>query len=257
MNTVKTEIGYCTTEQIFVRGHDLSRDLIGKIDFIDMMMLTILARRCKPGEREMINAILVTVMDHGLTPSAMAARLTYLSAPEAPQAAIAAGLLGAGSVFLGAMENTSAVLRTLVAKASDDQRTPDSVALEYYRARRSERQVVFGLGHNIHRHGDPRVPVLREVSRSNGFHGPHWNMLEALERASQAEGGSHLPINAGGAVGAMIADMGLPVAMARGLALVARCAGLVAHVVEEQDAPVGAALWRLVLQQDERNQIGD
>jgi len=257
MTTIKTEIGYCSTERIYVRGHDLANDLIGKIDFIDMMMLVVLGRVSKENERDMLNAILVSVMDHGMTPSALSARLTYLGAPEAQQAAVAAGLLGAGSVFLGAMENATSMLRELVAglpeNASDEQLR--DAALHCYKERRAARLAVFGLGHNIHVDGDPRIPALREVSQRCGYYGAHWRALEHLEGASAASGKRHLPINAAGAIGAMVADMQLPSSMARGLALISRCAGLIGHIVEEQSSPTAQAVWDLVLRQDPRNAL--
>ncbi|WP_395067936.1 citryl-CoA lyase [Paraburkholderia silvatlantica] len=257
MNAIKTEIGYCTTERIFVRGRDLADELIGKIDFIDMIMLVVLGRACEGNERDMLNAILVAVTDHGLTPSAVAARLTYLGAPEAQQAAIAAGLLGAGSVFLGAMQNATLLLREIAAEAGDAAAEPAlrDAAARAYLARRAVRQSVYGLGHNIHVNGDPRIEALREVSRRNGYYGVHWRVLEHLQQASATHGRRALPINAAGAVGAMVADMNLPVPMARGLALIGRCAGLVGHVLEETAQPMGAALWDLVLRQDPRNAV--
>lgn len=255
MPTIKTEIGYCTTERIYVRGHDLADELIGKIDFIDMMLLVILGRRSEGNERDMLNAILVTVTDHGLTPSAMAARLTYLGAPEAQQAAVAAGLLGAGSVFLGAMENVTLMLRNMVQSLPTSPIDADfnAAAAALCQAKREQREAVFGLGHNIHISGDPRIPTLREVSQRNGYYGAHWRALEALEAAASNAHGKRLPINAAGAVGAMVADMNLPATMARGLALIGRCAGLIGHILEEQSAPISADLWDLVLEQDPRN----
>lgn len=257
MNPVKTEIGYCTTERIYVRGHDLANELIGKIDFIDMMMLAVLGRTPSANERDMLNAILVSIMDHGLTPSSISARLTYLGAPEAPQAAVAAGLLGAGSVFLGAMENTTLMLRDLVASQPQDggDEQLKSAAIQLYKDRRAAKQPIFGLGHNIHANGDPRIPALREVSQRNGYYGVHWRALEHLEAASGALGKRRLPMNAAGAIGAMVADMDLPASMARGLALISRCAGLIGHILEEQNAPAAAAIWNLVLRQDPRNAV--
>jgi len=255
MSAIRTDIGYCTTERIYVRDHDLADELIGKIDFIDMMMLVILGRRSQGNERDMVNAILVTVTDHGLTPSAMAARLTYLGAPEAQQAAVAAGLLGAGSVFLGAMENATLMLRNVVQSLPPNPVDADfnAAAAALYKTKSEQRQAVFGLGHNIHLNGDPRIPALREVSKRNGFYGQHWRALEALEEVAFNERGKRLPINAAGAVGAMVADMDLPASMARGLALIGRCAGLIGHVLEEQSSPISADLWDLVLEQDPRN----
>ncbi|KCV32136.1 hypothetical protein L489_5571, partial [Bordetella bronchiseptica 00-P-2730] len=107
---VKTEIGYTTPERITVRGKDLANELLGQVDFVDMMLMTIFGHLPSAAEKTMVNHILVTACDHGLTPSAMSARLTYLGAPEAMQAAVAAGLLGAGSVFLGTTQNCAEIL---------------------------------------------------------------------------------------------------------------------------------------------------
>lgn len=256
-SAIRTEIGNCTTERIFVRGRDLAKELIGQVDFIDMMGLVILNRSLSVNEKAMFNAILVAVMDHGFTPSSIATRLTYLGAPEAPQAAVAAGLLGAGSVFLGAMENASQMLRDIgagIALETGDPELRDAVrdALE---KRRAAGQTLFGMGHNIHVNGDPRIEPLREVSRKSGFYGHQWRILDVLGTEVRTRAGRTLPINAAGAIGAMVADMGLPQGMARGLALVGRTAGLVGHLIEEQSAPTGAALWDLVLRQDERNRL--
>jgi citrate synthase len=254
---IKTQIGYTTVDRIMVRGRDLANELIGKIDFIDMMMLVILGRECRGNERDMINAILVTVTDHGLTPSAVAARLTYMGAPEAQQAAVAAGLLGAGSVFLGAMENATQMLREYGTRLSDDARDEDFVAIAsaLIEERRSARQPLYGLGHNIHIDGDPRIPALRAVSERNGYFGKHWKLLLAVDEVSKRKLRRRLPANTAGAVGAMIADVDLPTPLARGFALVGRCAGLIGHIMEEQSAPIGKELWDLVLSQDSRNQL--
>lgn len=254
---ITTDIGYTTPDAITVRGHNLADELIGKIDFIDMMMLVCLGRRCQGNERDMLNTILVTVTDHGLTPSAIAARLTYLGAPDALQGAVAAGLLGAGSKLLGAMQNAYDMLTEIT---RDLPETADAAAVfaaseALVAARREERLPLAGLGHNIHVNGDPRIPALKAVSQRNGYYGRHWQALEAVEEIAKAKRGKLLPINTAGAVGAMIADMGLPGQLARGLALVGRCAGLVGHLLEEEKAPTGLEIWELVLREDDRNQL--
>lgn len=251
---ITTEIGSTTPDRITVRGRDLSAELIGKIDFVDMIMLTSFGRTCSAAEKDVLNAILVTVCDHGLTPSALAARLTWTGAPEAPQAAVAAGLLGAGNVFLGAMSDAARMLVEALDGLGDD---PDddgcaTRAAEVVARRRAERLPLYGYGHNIHRDGDPRVSALYEVARRNGLDDRHWRMARALERAT-ADAGRPLPMNAAVAIAALVLSVGLPPDLARGLALIGRCAGLVAHLVEEEQHPTGRQLWRLVLEQDPRN----
>ncbi|CAG2160566.1 citryl-CoA lyase [Cupriavidus numazuensis] len=254
---VTTEIGYTTLDKITVRGQDLSNDLLGKLDFVEMMMLTILNRVPDEREKRMINLILVTACDHGLTPSAMSARLTYLGAPEAMQAAVAAGLLGAGSVFLGTTQNAAELLinaaRELPEEASDEAVL--ACAREAIRVAREKKQAIYGVGHPIHVQGDPRVPTLARVSRENGCYGKHWRLMMAIETVFREEMGKNLPINAVGAIGAIIGDMGLDPLLARGFMLVGRAAGLLAHLYEERQQPIGQQLWDLVLQQDPRNEI--
>lgn len=254
---IKTEIGYTTVEAITVRGKNLANELIGKIDFIDMIMLTSLARMPSPEEKDMINAILVMTCDHGLTPSALAARLTYTGTPEALQGAIAAGLLGAGSVFLGSQQNAAEMLIEVVSRLPENPSDADyeRVAGEFLKERRAQRGQLFGFGHNLHVDGDPRIPTMYAISERNGFAGKHWKMLYALFDGTEQAYGRKLVINAAGAVGAMVADMGLPVLMSRGLSLVSRCAGLLAHVLEEVQNPTGIELWHLVLEQDSRNDV--
>lgn len=254
---IKTEIGTTTMDEITVRGRSLAGELIGQIDFVDMILIASLGRPCQGAEKEVINTILVTVCDHGLTPSALAARLTYMGAPEAPQAAVAAGLLGAGSVFLGAMQNAAEMLQDaaegLDADATDEQITER--AREFVSARRAARAPLYGLGHNIHLNGDPRIPALRGVAERTGTLDVHWKLLLAMDEVSGTIYSRRLPANTAGAVGAMVLSLGLPLHMARGLALIGRCAGLLGHIIEEQEHPIGQELWDLVLRQDDRNQV--
>jgi citrate synthase len=254
---ISTEIGTTTVDRITVRGHDLANELIGQIDFVDMILLVTLGRMPVGNEKEMINTILVTVTDHGLTPSATAARLTYMGAPEAPQAAVAAGLLGAGSVFLGAMQNAAEMLQDAADGLTDESSDEEiaQAALAFARKRREQRRPMYGLGHNIHIHGDPRIPALRAVSERNGYFGLWWRLLLALEAATDPVYSRRLVVNTAGAVGAMVLSMDLPTHMARGLALVGRCAGLLGHILEEQEHPTGQELWDLILQQDPRNEV--
>ncbi|AZW29684.1 citrate (Si)-synthase domain protein [Bordetella bronchiseptica GA96-01] len=254
---VKTDIGYTTVDAIVVRGRDLSKEIIGRFDFIDMIYHTTFERMPSAREKTMVTAILVTTADHGITPSSLAARLTYAGAPEAMQAAVAAGLLGAGSVFLGTMQNAAEMLieagRELEPDASDDAVREAARAL-IGRYRR-ERRPLYGVGHPIHVNGDPRVATLRELSRANDYYGVHWRLMDMISEVLIQEMGKKLPLNAVGAIASIIADMELDPMVARGLALVGRSAGLLAHLVEEKKRPIGRAAWELVLQDDPRNEV--
>jgi citrate synthase len=253
--TIKTEIGYTTPETIYVRGRDLSRDIIGKLDFVDMIWLLIFDRTPQPREKAMVNMFLVTAADHGLTPSAITSRLTWLGAPESLQGAVAAGLLGAGDHFLGTVQNVSEMLRTEAAELNEDS---DDLAVrarakELVYEYRAAKRTITGIGHPIHVGGDPRVPTLMAISKANGYFGRHWRLALAITDVFREDFGRVLPLNAAGANGAVIADMGLDPLLGRGLALIGRAAGLVAHIVEERSRPTGQQIWDLVLQQDKRN----
>lgn len=251
---IKTEIGFTTPDTITVRGRNLSTEVIGKLDFVDMIMLVTMGRCPTAPEKNMINALLVAACDHGLTPSALSARLTFLGAPEALQGAVAAGLLGAGSVFIGPTQNTAEMLTEAASAIPDDA---DDAAIadaadSLISSMRAQGRRIYGLGHPIHADGDPRVATLRELARANGFYGKHWRLMDAVAAAFHARG-KKLPMNAVAAIGAIVADMDLDPLMARGLMLTGRCAGLVGHVMEERQEPTGQQLWDLVLDQDPRN----
>lgn len=253
--TVKTEIGYTTPDRIMVRGKNLSTDIIGKFDFVDMIYWVTFGRMPEQREKNMVNMLLVTAADHGLTPSALSARLTYLGAPESLQGAVAAGLLGAGSNFLGTVQNVADMLKKEAMPLADDadDATVRQRASDMIREYRAVKRSIPGIGHPIHVNGDPRVPTLRAVSEENGYFGKHWRLAIAITEVFRDEYKRSLPLNAAGANGAVLADMNLDPLLGRGLALVGRAAGLVAHVIEERGSPTGQQIWDLVLTQDERN----
>jgi citrate synthase len=247
---LRTSIGHSTPDSITVRGHDLAADVMGKMSFSELAFLLAAGRTPTEGESAVFNAVLVSLADHGLTPTALAARLTYTGAPEALQGAVAAGLLGGGSVFLGPVEDTARFLDEILAEVPDES-AADEAALERAAADAVRRAVesgrrIPGLGHPIHTDVDPRTPRLYELARAAGVAGPHLRTLELVAAAHRAATGKALPINGAGAAGAAFADLGFPPSLARGFALLARTAGLVAHLAEESEHPIGMPLWKEV-----------
>lgn len=238
-------IGYTHGERIVIRGHDLAEDLMGQADYVDMMILTSLDRFPSPSEKAILNAIMVSLMDHGLTPSTLAARLTYLGAPEAFQAAVAAGLLGAGSTFLGGMQEVATLLLDAGAQLPPEPSDAevDAAAQRLVAARIEAGLRVPGLGHNVHTDRDPRVDRLRAIVTEHGHLDRHWRLMDALPGALAALGKRSLPMNNVGAVGATIAALGYPPQMGRGIALAARAGGLIAHLLEEMRDPLAMQIW--------------
>ena len=240
---VETQIGHSTRDSITIRGYDLANDLMGEQDFVSVAFLQMIGRLPNEREKAMLNVILVVVSDHGLTPSALSARLTYFGAPESLQGAVASGLLGAGTRILGAMQEASALLRNAVSEYEPiDAGTFSETAQHVIDTEQAAGRRLPGFGHPIHLDGDPRVPRLKEIARENGFFGPHLTLAEAIEERLNV-GTRQLPMNAAAAIGGIVSDMSLPPSLARGLALVGRAAGLVAHILEESEAPLAREIW--------------
>jgi citrate synthase len=235
-------MGTADAASITVRGHDLCDELIGRIDFASMVHLELRGALPSPAEADALNAVLVTLTEHGLTPSALATRLTYAGAPESLQGAVAAGVLGVGDVFLGAMEECARLLATLDEPGEGDE--PERIRALVERAHAAGRRIP-GLGHPIHKPEDPRTARLFALAERLGIPGVHRRRVELLRAAAIDVYDRPLPINVDGACAALLNDLGYPWQIQRGIAIVARAAGLVGHAWDEAQRPVGGSIWRL------------
>jgi citrate synthase len=233
-----TSIAVSTPDDVFIRDKSLCRELIGKLTFTEMLHFGILGRLPTPPQTKLVDACLVTLMEHGLTPSALATRLVYSSANEAMQAAVAAGLLAVGSRFVGTTEGCGALLSRIIA-AADREAEAQRIVMEF----RASRSPVPGFGHPFHKPDDPRSIRLLALAREEGIAGEHIAAVEMLGRSIDESFGKHITLNATGAVAAVLADCGVPSEILRGFALIARCAGLVGHVHEEQKKPAMRVIW--------------
>ena len=245
----RTGIGSSEADSIMLLGHDLATELLGKTSFGELAYWLIANRRPTDGQRVMFEAILVALADHGFTPTAIATRVTLLSAPESIQGALAAGLLGGGSRFLGVTEDAAlfldSVIASLAAVPADDAAW-DAVALDAVAAQKAAGRFVPGLGHPVHKQGDPRTPVLIALAREHGQYGAQLALFEAIGRVHAGVLGRTLPLNGAGVCGAVLADIGVPLGLIRGVALLARCAGLLGHIAEEQRDPIGMDIYTTV-----------
>lgn len=215
---IRSDLGWSTADRITVLGKDLPGEILGKVDLGDMAFLELTRRLPNDKESRLFNAMVVTLVEHGITPSALAARLTYLGAPEAMQAAVAAGLSGLGSVFVGSMEG---VARMLSENADVDQM-----------------KRVPGLGHPLHKPVDPRTVRLFQIARETGFYGKYCERMEEIGRKK------NLVVNATGAIGALACELGLDWRAVKGLGVMARAVGLVGHILEETRQPMAQELWQ-------------
>lgn len=244
-----TSLGSSTPDTITVQGYDLCHDLIGKVDFGSVAFLLVAGRLPTTSEARMFNAVLVTLADHGLTPSALATRLTYTGAPEAVQGAIASGLLGAGSVFLGVLEDTARLLQThLQGIGGTTDETLRRTARVTVNDLVAQGHRIPGLGHPVHKRADPRTVRLYELAKELGILGVHMRLLDHVAQEAGSQTDRHLPINAAGATGAVLSDLSFDWRIIRGFAVLSRTAGLVAHVWEESQHPIGRYVWDLAEQ---------
>lgn len=240
-----SEMGSSTADRIVVRGYDLVGDLIGKVSLGDVAFLELKGRLPTKQESVVFNALTVTLVEHGMTPSAIAARLTHFGAPESLQAAVAAGLLGIGDRFGGSVEEAARTLQEALADAGGaaDLR---ALARDIVASHKERKRPIAGLGHPIHKPIDPRTPKLFAIATENGFSGRHVELMQQISEEAARTFGRELPVNATGAIGAIASELEIPWQVTRGLAVMARAVGLVGHLQEELRDPLAAEIWNRI-----------
>ncbi len=227
-------------DNILIRGKNLVSDIMGKYSFTELFLLQALGREPTARQCRIVDAVMVTIMEHGLVPSALATRLTHHGAPESFQGAVAAGLLGVGDRYAGTAGECGALLEAIVAAPEPERQ---SVAMEQVKAHRQMRRPVPGFGHPIHHGTDPRVEKLLEIAAAAEIDGDYVKAMRLLESCLQKALDRPLVINVSAAIAAVLGEAGVPAAMMRGVVLTARCAGLVGHLFEEMNNPIAGALW--------------
>ena len=225
---IRSDLGWSTVDRIVVRGKDLPGEILGTLNLGDMAFFELTGKVPDEKQSRLFNAMAVTLVEHGITPSALAARLTFLGAPEAMQAAVAAGLSGLGSVFVGSMEGAARMLSEAVARGDDAQKVI------------SQHKRIPGLGHHLHKPIDPRAVRLFEIGRETAFYGKHCALMEAIGKEKG------MVVNATGAIGALACELGLDWRAVRGIGVMARAVGLVGHLLEESREPMAEAIWHQV-----------
>ena len=232
---IRSDLAWSTVDRITVRGKDLAGEILGHLNLGDMAFLELTGRVPDANESKLFNAMVVTLVEHGITPSALATRLTYLGAPEALQGAVASGLLGLGSVFVGSMEGAARLLSEAVEKGQDAK------------AVLGANKRIPGLGHPIHKPVDPRTTRLFEIARETGHYGKYCKLMEDIAK----ERG--ITLNATGAIGALACELGLDWKVVKGLGVMARAIGLVGHILEETRAPMAEEIWHRIEEEATRH----
>jgi citrate synthase len=230
----------CTSDpsRIEIRGKDLCRELMGHVTFTEFFFLLVTGREPSKQQTFFLDLLLVAIAEHGLTPTAQAARMTYDADPDCLQAAVAAGILGCGTVVLGTAELCGRLLieaRRRVEAGEDAAAVARALAAET----RARGDKMPGFGHPIHKPVDPRTERIFELADAQGIAGTHVALARQLPPAVASAWGKPMPMNVSMAIAAVLLDLDFPPAILKGIPLLARTAGLLGHLAEEQETPIG------------------
>ena len=232
----RTQIGRAYPDRIEVRGRDLARDVMGTLSFTEYFHLLLTGREPTEDERFFLDLLLVAIAEHGLMPSNVAARMTLAADPGSLQGAVAAGILGAGPVVLGASEECARLLQ--------EARTSGDPPLEIARGIHAAGERVPGFGHPLHRSLDPRAERILELAYARGVSGEYVALARAFRDAVEEAWGKPLTMNVAMPIAAVLLDLGFPAAAVKAVPILARTAGLLAHLAEEREQPLGFLLAR-------------
>lgn len=231
-------ISTSNAQTIVVRGRDLAAELMGSISFTDHFWLLLTGVLPTAAQRQVLDATLVAIAEHGLVPSVQAARLTFAAAPEALQGAVAAGLLGCGSVVLGSAEAAGHFFAAIEQQAAAGEQLDRAIGVVVQQYREAKRAIP-GYGHPLHKGFDPRARRLLEIAQAAGLAPHHVRIGARVEKLLPQLIGRPLMMNVSGAIPAVLLDAGFPLLALKGVPLLARTAGLVAHLLEEQQRAIG------------------
>jgi citrate synthase len=233
-----SHISQAYPDRVEVRGCDLTGELMGNVSFTEFFHLLLTGRKASDDERFFLDLLLVAIAEHGMMPTNVAARMTLAADPSSLQGAVAAGILGCGPVILG----TSEVCARLLSAAQEEVASgadPADVAAEVARTVRAQGGKLPGFGHPVHRPLDPRAERILELADQRGVSGPHVLLARCLREAAAEAWGRALTMNVAMPIAAVMLDLAMPAATVKAVPILARTAGLLAHLAEEQEQPIG------------------
>ena len=232
-NNRKTAISWVEAEKINLRGYAIE-DLIGRISLGEAIFLLLMGELPTKNQAKMLEAILISVIDHGASPPSTIAAVTVANTGASLNSAVAAGILAINKYHGGAIEDAMKA----VAEAVELQKTENLSAIDsaekVVQTYKSEGTRISGFGHRFHA-ADPRTVRLFELARELNVAGKFVEQAEILEKVLSEKSGRNLPINADGAIAALLCEMNFLPKIANGIFMIARVAGLVAHTIEEQE----------------------
>jgi citrate synthase len=233
-----TRISEPSPERVEVRGRDLCGDLMGRVTFTEYFHLLLTGEEPTEEQRFFLDLLLVSIAEHGMMPTNVAARMTLAADPGSLQGAVAAGILGAGTVVLGAADDCARLLARLQADV-DAGTAPVAAATAAARAIHAAGGRLPGFGHPLHRPLDPRAERILELADERGASGPHVLLARSLRVAAAETWGKPLTMNVSMPIAAVLLDLGFPTTSVKSIPILARTASLLAHLAEEQENPVG------------------
>ena len=221
-----------------MRGRDLTADLMGRLTFTEYFHLLLTGDEPTEDQRFFLDLLLVAIAEHGLMPTNVAARMTLAADPDSLQGAVAAGILGCGPVILGTAEDCARLLergQARVAAGEEPAQVAAALAADIHAA--GERAP--GFGHPVHRPVDPRAERILELADERGVSGPHVLLARCLRDGVADAWGRPLTMNVSMPIAAVMLDLGFPASVVKAIPILARTAGLLAHLAEEQRLPIG------------------
>ncbi len=233
-----SHISQAYPDRVEVRGRDLSGDLMGRLSFTEYFHLLLTGREPTGEQRFFLDVLLVAIAEHGMMPTNVAARMTLAADPGSLQGAVAAGILGCGPVLLGTSEECARLLESAQEEVASGA-TPAAVAADRARAIRASGGRLPGFGHPVHRPLDPRAERILELADARGVSGPHVLLARCLRDAAADAWGKPLTMNVSMPIAAVMLDLGFPSAAVKAVPILARTAGLLAHLAEERRQPLG------------------
>jgi citrate synthase len=233
-----SRISQAYPDRVEVRGRDLCGDLMGRLSFTEYFHLLLTGREPSERERFFLDLLLVAIAEHGMMPTNVAARMTLAADPASLHGAVAAGILGCGPVILGTSEACARLLDEAQEQVADG-RGAEEVAAEIARGVRESGGKLPGFGHPVHRPLDPRAERILELADAEEVSGPHVGLARSFRDAAAQAWGRPLTMNVSMPIAAVMLDLGFPAAAVKGVPILARTAGLIAHLAEEQQNPVG------------------
>jgi citrate synthase len=233
-----SHIAQAYPDRVEVRGRDLTGDLMGRLSFTEYFHLLLTGEEPTEDQRFFLDLLLVAIAEHGMMPTNVAARMTFAADPGSLHGAVAAGILGCGPVILGTAEECARLLEQTQARVASGDDPAEAVA-EAVQAIRAAGGRVPGFGHPVHRPLDPRAERILELADARGAAGPHALLARRFRDAVAEAWGRPLTMNVSMPIAAVMLDLGFPSATVKSVPILARTAGLLAHLAEEQRLPLG------------------